>query len=182
MLYVPIKIYSDRRSLKGCLARAAVCLVLAVVGFHFINDKNIRLAVYSVSMVGFGVTMLNGIAVTTKQPMIKVLDDRFSIYTPFGYAVIRFGEVLAFRTGRVPFFRTLRVQVNRSAKPRFPSTFGRLLYTVTSLHFASTVSIQGFMLGADVKSVVNMLEKRRLTAVRLEAVGGYDSTALTPAS
>ena len=178
-MYVPIKIYPNRRSLRGCIVIAALCLGLAVAGFQIIQNTNARVAVYCLSMVGFGVAMLNAIAVMSRHPMIKILDDRFSVYTPFGYPVIRFGEVLAFRRGRVPFFRSLRIEINRSARPRFPSTLGRLLYAVVNLSFTNSVTIPGYLLGADPESVVQMLEKRRLAAVRLEAIGDYDPTALT---
>ena len=180
-MYVPIKIYPNRRSLRGCIVLAALCLGLAVAGFQSIHNVNARVAVYCISMAGFGVTMINAIAVMTRQPMIKVLDDRFSVYTPFGYALIRFGEVLAFRRGRLPFSRSLRIEINRSARPRFPSTLGRLLYALVGLNFGNAVSIPGFLLGADSESVVRMLEKRRLAAVRLDAIGDYDPTALTTA-
>lgn len=180
MLYVPIRIYPNRRSGRGCIALAAVFLGLAAAGFHSIENSNLRLAVYALSMAGFGVAMLNAIAVLARQPMIKILDDRFSVYTPFGPAVIRFGEVLAFRKGRVPFLSTMRVVVNGSARPRFPSGLGRLLYAVAYLNFSNAISIYGFMLGANPDAVMQMLEKRRLAAVRLEAVGDYDPQAATP--
>jgi len=179
MLYVPIKIYPNRRSARGCIMFAALCLGLALAGFHFIDNTNLKVAVYSLCMVGFAVCMINGIAVITHQPMIKILDDRFSVYTPFGYAMIRFGEVLAFKRGKVPFCGTLCVEINKSARARFPSAFGKLLYSVVGLRFTNTVSIQGFMLGANPESVIQMLEKRRLAAIRLEAIGDYDPTALT---
>ena len=147
MLYVPIKIYPNRRSVRGCIVLAAVFLGLAAAGFHYLENQNLKLAIYCVSMAGFGVAVINAIAVMTRQPMIKILDDRFSVYTPFGSAVIRFGEVLAFRKGRVPFFSTMRVVVNGSARPKFPSGFGKLLYSVAYLNFGNSISIHGFMLG-----------------------------------
>lgn len=178
-MYVPIKIYPNRRSLRGCLLIAAFCLGLAMSGFQLVNDKNLKLAVYCFSMAGFAVAMINAVAVMTRQPMVKILDDRFSVYTPFGYALVRFGEVLAFRRNRMPFRRSLRVYINNSARPKFPSAFCRLLYAVVSLNFSNTVSIPGYLLGADPESVMQMLEKRRIAAVRLDAVGEYNPTALT---
>lgn len=179
-MYVPIKIYPTRRSLRGCLVIATLCLGLAMAGFHFINNVNLRMAVYCLSMAGFGVAMINVIAVMTRQPMLKILDDRFSVYTPFGYAMIRFGEVLSFRRvrGVTP---GLRIEINRAARPRFPTRLGRLLHTVVGLNFANSVSLSGYLLGADVESVMRMLEKRRLAAVRLEAIGDYNPSALTTA-
>ena len=181
MLYVPIKIYPNRRSVRGCIVLAAIFLGLAAAGFHYLEHDNLKLAVYCISMAGFGVSMINAVAVVTRQPMIKILDDRFSVYTPFGPAVIRFGEVLSFRKGRVPFLSTMRVNINGSARPRFPSGFGRLLYSVVYMNFGNSISIHGFMLGANPDAVMQMLEKRRLAAVRLEAIGDYDPQALTTA-
>jgi len=181
MLYVPLKIYPNERSFQGCVVMAAICLGLAFAGFHYIETNNLKIAVYSACMVGFAVSMLNGIAVMTRQPMIKILDDRFSVYTPFGYALVRFGEVLAFRKGKVPFMRTLRVEINKSARPRFSSPMNRLMYAIIWFNFTNSIAIQGFMLGADLDALVQMLEKRRLAAVRLEAIDGYDPTALTTA-
>jgi hypothetical protein len=178
-MYVPIKIYPNRRSLRGRIVIAAFCLGLAAAGFHFINDKNLRIAAYCLSMAGFAVAMINAIAIMARQPMVKILDDRFSVYTPFGYALIRFGEVLAFRRSRMPFSRALRIEINGSARPKFPSAFCRLLYAVVSLNFANTVSIPGSLLGADPESVMQMLEKRRVAAVRLDAIGDYDPQGLT---
>jgi hypothetical protein len=178
-MYVPIKIYPNRQSLRGCIVIAALCLVLAVAGFHFINDKNFKIAVYCLCMAGFAVSMINAIAVMARQPMIKVLDDRFSVYTPFGYALIRFGEVLAFRKSRMPFSRGLRIEINGSSRPRFPSAFCRLLYAVVSLNFTNTVTIPGSLLGANPESVMQMLEKRRVAAVRFDAIGDYNPQALT---
>ncbi|MBG0791698.1 MAG: hypothetical protein H0S80_14500 [Desulfovibrionaceae bacterium] len=181
MLYVPIKIYPNRRSVRGCILLAAVFLGLAAAGFHFLENRNLRLAVYCISMAGFGVAVINAIAVVTRQPMIKILDDRFSVYTPFGSAVIRFGEVLAFKKGRAPLLSTMRVVINGSARPKFPSGLGKLLYSVAYLNFGNSISIHGFMLGANPDAVMEMLEKRRLAAVRMEAVGDYDPQALTTA-
>ncbi|WP_338670106.1 hypothetical protein [Pseudodesulfovibrio methanolicus] len=178
-MYVPIKIYPNRQSLRGRIAIAALCLGLAVAGFQFLNDKNLRIAVYCLSMAGFAVAMINAIAIMARQPMVKILDDRFSVYTPFGYALIRFGEVLAFRRSRLPFSRGLRIEINGSARPKFPTAFCRLLYAVVSLNFANTVSIPGSLLGADPESVMQMLEKRRVAAVRLDAIGDYNPQALT---
>lgn len=181
MLYVPIKIYPNQRSVRGCIAIAAVFLGLAVAGFQFIENHNLRLVVYCFCMVGFGVSMLNAIAALSKQPMVKIMDDRFAVYTPFGPAVIRFGDVLAFKKGRLPFMKSMRVVINRSARARFPTGFGKLLHSIVYLNFSNSVSIQGFMLGADPDSVIQMLEKRRLVAVRMEAVGEYDPQALAEA-
>ncbi|EGB13242.1 hypothetical protein DND132_0024 [Pseudodesulfovibrio mercurii] len=178
-MYVPIKIYPNRWSLRGCIVRAAFCLCLAVAGFQFIDEKNLKLAVYCLSMAGFAVSMINAVAVMARQPMVKVLEDRFSVYTPFGYAMIRFGEVLAFRRSRMPFRSVLRIEINGSARPKFPSAFCRLLFAVVSLRFTNTVSIPGYLLGADPESVMQMLEKRRVSAVRLDAIGDYDPMALT---
>jgi len=181
MLYVPIKIYPNRRSLRGCIVRAAAWLGLAMAGFQFIDNHSLKLMAYCLSMAGFGVTMLSAIAVLTRQPMIKVLDDRFSVYTPFGPAMMRFGEVLAFSKGRVPFLRAVRVKVNKSARARFPSGVGRVLYVLTHFDFTNSVTIPGFMLGAEPESVMQMLEKRRLAAVRPEAVRDYDPQRLAEA-
>lgn len=181
MLYVPIKIYPNRRSVRGCIFRATVWLGLAAAGFQFIDNHNLKFMVYCLSMVGFGVTMLSAIAVLRRQPMIKILDDRFSVFTPFGPAMVRFGEVLSFSKGKVPLMGTLRVEINKSARARFPSGFGRLLYVLTHLNFTNSISIPGFMLGANPESVMQMLEKRRLAAVRLEAIGDYDPQALAEA-
>lgn len=181
MLYVPIKIYPNRRSVRGCIAFAAVFLGLAWVGHLLLENDNLKLAVHCFGMAGFAVAMLNVAAVAARRPMVKILDDRFSVHTPFGPAVIRFGEVLAFRKGRVPFLRTMRVVVNGSARPRFSSGLGRLLYAVTHLNFGRSISISGFMLGANPDAVMEMLEKRRRAAARLEAVGGYDPQAATMA-
>ena len=180
-MYVPIKIYPNRRSLRGCVVLAVLCLVPAVAGFQFVNDINMRIALYCLSMAGAVVSMINGFAVMTRQPMVKIMDDRFSVYTPFGYALIRFGEVLSFRRSRVPFYRALRIRINGSARPRFPSLLGRLLHAVFSLDFTNSVSIPGFLLGADPESVVRMLEKRRAAAVHPDAAVGYDPTGLTSA-
>ena len=181
MLFVPIKIYPNQRSVRGCIVLAAVFLGLAGAGFRYLEDQNLQLAVYCVCMAGFGVALLNGIAVLTRQPMVKILDDRFSVYTPFGYAVVRFGEVLAFKKGRVPFLRTLRVVVNNSARPRFSSGLSRVLYAVVYLNFTNSISIHAFMLGADPDAVMQMLEKRRQAALRQETVDDYAPQAATSA-
>lgn len=182
MLYVPIKIYPNRRSVQGCIVMATLCLMLAVAGSQFIDNSKLQVAVYSLCMVGFAVSIINAIAVMTRQPMIKVLDDRFAVYTPFGSAVIRFGEVLAFKKGGLPLLRTLRVEINKSARPRFPSALGRLSYMLVGFHFSNSIVISGSLLGANPDAVIQMLEKRRLAAVRLEAIGGYNPTALTTVS
>jgi hypothetical protein len=102
------------------------------------------------------------------------------VYTPFGYAMIRFGEVLSFRRVR-GVFPGLRIEVNNAARPRFPSGLGRLLHTVVGFNFTNSVTLSGHLLGADIESVMLMLEKRRLAAVRLESIGDYNPTALTTA-
>lgn len=184
MLYVPIKIYPNERSVRACVILAAVFLGLTAAGFLDLSlvDGRLRLAIVLLSMVGFCMSVISFVAAMTRQPMFKVLDDRFSIYTPFGYAMVRFGEVLAFRKGGLPGMRTLRVEINRSARPRFPSGVSRLLYAMVWMSFANTVAIQGYMLGAQLDPVIRMLENRRLAAVRLEAIGDYDPTALTTAA
>lgn len=169
MAYVPISIYPNGRSGRGCILFASVFLALAAVGFQFIDNLNMRLAVYCLSMAGFGIAMLNGIAVLRQQPMIKILDDRLSVYTPFGPAVVRFGEVLSFRKGRVPFLQTMRVDINNASRARFPSGFNKLLYSVTHMNFSNTIAIHGFMLGADLDALIQVLEKRRLAAVQSES-------------
>lgn len=181
MLYVPIKLYPNQQSLKGCIIRAAFWLALAVVGYQLIENHALRLGVYGLCMIGFSVPMLNAIAVLTKQPVIKVLDDRFTVYTPFGSAYIRFGEVLAFKEAGV-LCKSLRVEVNNSARPKFPSSIGKILHTLVCLNFTNSVTVPGYMLGADPESVVGVLEKRRLSAVRLESIGDYNPTALTDAA
>ena len=166
MLYVPLKVYPNRQSLRGCLTIAVLCLGLATAGFHTIVNPNFRVALYSLAMAWFATAMLNCIAVMRRQPMIKILDDRFPVYTPFGSV-------------RSLFYSTLRIEINRSARPRWSSSLGRLLYAVLGLNFTNTITIPGFLLGADPAAVIQMLEKRRLAAVRLEAIGDYDPTALT---
>lgn len=181
MLYVPIKIYPNERSVRGCVVLAAIFLGLAVAGFINIQHADSRLVVILVCMVLFCVSIIGCVGAMTRQPTLKVLDDRFSIYTPFGYAMVRFGEVLRFRRGGVPGMRTLRVEINLSAKPKFRSSVSRLLYSLVWFNFSNSVSIQGFMLGANLDAVLSMLEKRRQAAVRLEAIDDYDPTALTVA-
>lgn len=181
MLYVPIKIYSNERSVRGCVVLAAIFLGLAVAGFLHIDAIDVKVAVIGFCCVGFCINCLSVVAAATKQPMLKVLDDRFSVYTPFGYAMIRFGEVLAFRQGGLPGMRSLRVEINKSARARFPSSLGKLLYSLVWLNFTNSVGIQSYMLGADLSSVIRMLEKRRLAAIRLDAIDDYDPTALTQA-
>lgn len=181
MLYVPIKIYPNERSVRGCVVLAAIFVGLALAGFIHINAKDVKLAVILFCSVGICVSCLSVVAAATRQPMLKVLDDRFSVYTPFGYAMIRFGEVLAFRQGGLPGMRSLRVEINNSAKARFPSGLGKLLYAIIWFNFTNTVGIQGYMLGANLNSVIQMLEKRRLAAIRLDAIADYDPTALTQA-
>lgn len=158
---------------------AAIFLGLAVAGFIHINAKDVKVAVVLFCMVGLCVSAISILATAMRQPMLKVLDDRFSVYTPFGYAMIRFGEVLAFRKGGMPGMRSLRVDINKSAGARFQSPMGKLLYSLLWLSFTNSVEIQGYMIGAELDSVIRMLEKRRLAAIRLEAINEYDPTALT---
>ncbi|QGY41645.1 hypothetical protein GM415_16460 [Pseudodesulfovibrio cashew] len=160
---------------------AAVFLGLAVAGFINIQHADTRLAVVLVTMVFFCINAISVLAAMRRQPMLKVLDDRFSIYTPFGYAMVRFGEVLSFRKGGVPGLRTLRVEINQAAEPRFRSRVSRALYALTWLNFANSVSIQGYMLGAELDPVIRMLENRREAAVRMDGVEGYDPRAATVA-
>lgn len=181
MLYVPIRIYPNERSLRGCVIMAAVFLGLAVAGFLQIEAKDVKLAVVLFCTIGLCVSVISIMATATRQPMLKVLDDRFSVYTPFGYAMIRFGEVLAFRKGGMPGLRSLRIDINKSAGARFPSSLGKVLYSMLWLSFTNSVGIQGYMIGAELDSVIRMLEKRRLAAIRLEAIDEYDPTALTQA-
>lgn len=179
MLYVPIKIYPNDKSVQSCLFQAAIFLGLATVGLANIQQQNLRLAVVLVCLIGLTVCAVKAIAAMRRKPMLKVLDDRFTLYTPFGNALIRFGEVLAFKRGGLPGARTLRVEINHSARPRFPSPLSALLYRLTWLRFANTVHIPAVMLGADLESVIRMMEKRRLAAVRMEAIADYDPSALT---
>lgn len=181
MLYVPIKIYPNERSIRGCVVLAAICAGLAIAGFINIPNANLRLAAVLVCMVGFCICFINMVSAMSRRPMLKVLDDRFSVYTPFGYAMIRFGEVLVFKKGGFPGMRSLCVEINKSAKPRFPSAVGRLLYAIAWLNFTNTVAIQGYMLGAQLDPVIRMLENRRIAAVRLDSMDDYDSTAVTVA-
>ncbi|QJB57332.1 hypothetical protein [Pseudodesulfovibrio sp. zrk46] len=180
MLYVPIQIYPNERSVRSCVVRSAVFVGLAVAAFLNFNDKGLQMAVMLFCMVAFTINVLKTVAAATRQPMLKVLDDRFSVYTPFGYAMVRFGEVLAFRQGGIPGARTLRVEINKAARARFPSGVGRLLYSLAWLSSGNTVSIPAYMLGAQIDPVLKMLEKRRLAAVRLEAVEGTPQTVFQP--
>ncbi|MGL1863849.1 MAG: hypothetical protein OCC46_15100 [Pseudodesulfovibrio sp.] len=182
MLYVPIKIYPNESSVRACVIIGATFLGVAVAGFLNIQADNVRLIAMLICMVGACMSVISAVAAMTRQPMFKVLDDRFSVYTPFGYALVRFGEVLSFKKGGLPGMRTLRVDINRSARPRFPSSVGRLLYCLVWLSFTNSVAIQGYMLGAELDSVIKMLENRRLAAVRLDAIEGYDPTGLTTAA
>lgn len=179
MLYVPIKIYPNKRSIWGCVVLVAFFLGLAVAGLVNIEHPGLRFGVVAVCLGGCVVAFISAVAAMTKLPMIKVLDDRFSLYTPFGYAMVRFGEVLAFRKGGLPGLRTLRVTINMSARPRFFSGMGRFLYCLVWMSVANSVAIQGYMLGAELDSIINMLEKRRIAAIRLDAIADYDPTALT---
>ena len=179
MLYVPIKIYPNEKSILGSIALAAFFLGLGGAALLNFPQPGWRFGTAAVCLAGFCVAALNTVAAMRRQPMLKVLDDRFSLYTPFGYAMVRFGAVLAFRKSGLPGLRSLRVDVNRSSHPRFESGMGRFLYCLLWLSVANAVSIQGYMLGAQLDSVVNMLEKRRVAAVRLDAIDGYDPTAVT---
>lgn len=179
MLYVPIKIYPNERSVKTCVVLASIFLGLAGACFVGLQKPNLRMSATLICFVGFAVGSISAMAAMRRKPMIKILDDRFSVYTPFGYALVRFGEVLSFRKGGLPGLRTLRVDINRAARPRFRSQVGRLLYCLVWLSFSNALAIQGYMLGAELDSVINMLEKRRLAAVRMEAVDGYNPTEAT---
>lgn len=181
MLYVPIKVYPNERSVRGCVVIAAIYLGLAIAGFLNIPYANWRFAAVLVCMVGFIVSVISSVAAAMRQPMLKVLDDRFSVYTPFGYVMIRFGEVLAFKKGGVPFMRTLRIDVNRSAHPRYPSQIARMLYAFAWWNFTNSVSIHAYMLGAQIGPVIKMLENRRQAAVRLDTIDDYDPNAITVA-
>lgn len=182
MLYVPIQIYPNERSVRACVVRAAVFVGLAAAGFIKLPDVNLQMTVLLLCLVGFTVNVLRSVAAMRRQPMLKVLDDRFSVYTPFGYAMVRFGEVLTFKRSGLPGLRSLRVDINKSAHAKFPSGLGRLLYSLIWLSFGNRVAIPGFMLGAELDSVIKMLEKRRLAAVRLDAVEGYEPTVVTSVS
>lgn len=182
MLYIPIKIYPNERSVRGCAVLAAIFLGLALAGLMNVQPADLRFTIVLICMVGFCVSVINGMAAMTRQPMLKVLDDRFSVYTPFGYALVRFGEVITFSRGGVPGMRTLRVEINRSARAKFPSGVARLLYGLTWFNWTNSVSIPGYMLGAQLDSVMTMLEKRRLAAVRLDSMTEYDPTVLTSLS
>jgi len=182
MLYVPIKIYPNERSIRGCVVLASIYLGLAIAGFINIPHANWRLVTVLICTVACIVSIISGVSAMLRQPMLKVLDDRFSIYTPFGYIMIRFGEVLSFKRGGLPGMRTLCVEVNKSAHPRYPSQIGRVLYAFAWWNFSNTVSIQAYMLGAQLDSVIRMLENRRLAAERLEAINEYEPGAATVAS
>jgi hypothetical protein len=179
MLYVPIKIYPNEKSIRGSVVLAAFFLGLGAAALLSFPHPGWRFGTAAACLAGLFVAALNAVAAMRRQPMLKVLDDRFSLYTPFGYAMVRFGAVLAFRRAGLPGLRCLRVVVNRSSRPRFDSGAGRFLYCLLWMSMANAVSIQGYMLGADLDSVINMLEKRRVEAVRLDAIDGYDPTAVT---
>lgn len=181
MLYVPIKIYPNERSVRACVILSSIFLGLAVAGFIGIGEADLRMAATLFCLVGFSVGLLSVVATMRRQPMLKVLDDRFSIYTPFGYALVRFGEVLSFKKGGLPGMRTLRVEINKSARPKFPSGVGRLLYVLIWMSFTNSVAIQSYMLGAELDSVISMLEKRRLAAVRLDTITDYMPAVVTNA-
>jgi hypothetical protein len=169
MSYIPIKIYPNGRSVYRCVLGAAFFLLLAVVAVLLIRSEGVRLVTVLSCLAGFVILVLRLVAVMRRQPMLKIMDDRFSVYTPFGYAMVRFGEVLAFRKGGAPLHRTLVVVVNGASRPRFQSAAGRLLHCLARPGFANTVSIRGFMLGADLESVIGMLERRRLAAAGFDA-------------
>lgn len=177
MLYIPIKIYSNEQSVRSSVVYAAICLGLAIGGFLSIKQADIRISISLALMVGFCICVINAAAAMMRQPMLKVLDDRFSVYTPFGYVMIRFGEVLAFQQGGVPGMRTLHIEINKSAQPRFSSGVARALYAITWLNFTNNVSIKAYMLGPQLGPVIKMLENRRLAAVRLESIDDYEPSA-----
>ena len=179
MLYVPIKIYPNEKSIRGCVVLTALFLGLGTAALLNLAHPGWRFGTAAACLAGFSVAVVNAVAAIRRQPMLKVLDDRFSLYTPFGYAMVRFGAVLAFRKAGLPGLRSLRVEVNRSSRPRFDSGMGRFLYCLVWMSVANAVSIQAYMLGAELDSVINMLEKRRVEAVRLDAIDGYDPTAVT---
>lgn len=181
MLYVPIRIYPNERSVRGCVIMAAVFLGLGIAGLVHVKAGDAKMAIVLFCAVGAVVSTISAVAAGLRQPMLKVMDDRFSVYTPFGYAMIRFGEVLAFHRGGLPGMRSLRIEINKASGARFPSPVGKLLHSLLWLSFNNTVSIQSSMLGANLESVIGMLEKRRLAAVRLEAIDNYNPTALTQA-
>lgn len=159
---------------------AAFFLGIGAAALLNLHHPGYRFGLGAACLPGFLTTSVCGVAAVRRQPMLKVMDDRFSVFTPFGYAMVRFGEVLAFRRRGLPGLRTLRVDVNRSARPRFPSGMGRFLYCLAWMSPANAVAIQGYMLGADLESVINMLEKRRIAAVRLDAATGYDPAFVAP--
>ena len=132
-------------------------------------------------MVGFAVSMLNAIAVMRQQPMVKILGDRFSVYTPFGYASIRFGEVLQFSRRRGLFSDNLCIEINKAAKVRFQSGLGRILYRVVYFKPSYRISLAGGMLGADVESTIGTLEKRRQAAMQPEESSDYRAASLSMA-
>jgi|GEM_PF-2328763 len=179
MLYVPIKIYPNERSVRGCVVLGAIYAGLAISGFLYIPYVNWRIAALLICMVGVIVCAISSVAAMMRHPMLKVLDDRFSVYTPFGYVMIRFGEVLAFKKGGLPGFRTLRIEVNKSAYPRYPSQIARMLYAFAWWNFTNSVSIQGYMLGAQLDPVLKMLEKRRQAAIRLDTINDYNPDVIT---
>ena len=179
MLYVPIKIYPNDKSIRGSVVLVAFFLGLGAAALLNFPHPGWRFGTAAVCLAGVFVSVLNALAAMRRLPMLKILDDRFSLYTPFGYAMVRFGAVLAFRKSGLPGLRSLRVEVNRSSRPRFDSGMGRFLYCLLWMSVANAVSIQAYMLGAELGSVINMLEKRRIEAVRLDAIDGYDPTAVT---
>lgn len=178
MLYVPIKIYPNERSVRGCVVIASTFVGLAIAGFFGIEAVDLRLCVVSMCLAAGLLATISVVAAMRRQPMLKVMDDRFSVYTPFGYAMVRFGEVLSFKKGGMPYLRTLNVHINKSARPRFPSSLGRMFYAMLWLRVTNTIAIQGYMLGAELEPVINLLEKRRLAAVRLDAHEGYGREAV----
>lgn len=179
MLYVPIRIYPTQKSVQSCLFWAAIFLGMASVALVHVPSQQMRAGVVLLCLIGLAINAVKAISAMRRQPMLKVLDDRFSVYTPFGYAMVRFGEVLAFRKGGLPGMRTLRVEINHSTQAKFPSPMSKLLYSLAWLRFSNSVHIPAVMLGANLDPVMKMLEKRRLAAVRLEAIDNYNPSALT---
>ena len=89
MLYVPIKIYPNESSVRACVIIGATFLGLAVAGFMNIQADDVRLIAMLICMVGACMSVISAVAAMTRPPMFKVLDDRFSVYTPFGYVLVR---------------------------------------------------------------------------------------------